>query len=239
MNLLSGALVLVQAVAIAPLDQRGSSPVGDRAAAMPVPEVAREVVALPSLPTIGKWMLNGRLEVANWLGMKVRGKQVREPINVIVVDRLAGSAEEATRRLVDGLKTVGYGVVGGHSSGYNAIIGGRVLGQLPAGEREAFADGPPNQGSDHGRFFGPFPLERGFLFTGAFSLEVVSRQVAGHLYGSFDHARDDLATRLDEATAYHVAGYVGVENAIVGNPVFTTGDHDGVAVLLEASLQVR
>ena len=228
-------LVVAQAVAIPARATVAYSTVDLGANALAASPGAREVASPPGLPTIGKWMLDGKLEVAHWLGKKVRGKQVREPINVIVLDRGAASAEEATRRLLDGMRAVGFRIFAGHSSGYHAIIGGRVLDQLPAGKTEAFADAPPSRASNHGRMFGPFPLEHGFLFTGAFSLEVVSGRIAGHLYGSFDHARDHLATCLDEGTTYHIAGYVSLDNTIVGDPIFTTGDHDGVAILLVAS----
>ncbi len=235
MNLLPAALFIAQAGAVRGPDEASSSQVIAETATIPKSSIAREVASPPGLPTIGKWMLDGKLEVASWLGKKVRGKQVREPINVIVLDPFAASPEQATRRLVDGLRAAGYKIVAGHSSGYRAIIGGSLVPQLPSGKTEAFADAPPDRASDHGRMFGPFPLEHGFLFSGAFSLEVVSHHIAGHLYGSFNHARDDLATRLDEGAAYHVTGYVSLDNAIVGDPEYTAGDHDGVAVVLTAS----
>jgi hypothetical protein len=55
-----------------------------------------------------------------------------------------------------------------------------------------------------------------------------------HRYASFNQARDDFARDLDRQTLFKSAGLVVLENAIVGDPNVTTGDHDGRAVFLRA-----
>jgi len=39
---------------------------------------------------------------------------------------------------------------------------------------------------------------------------------------------------LDAKTPYKVKAFVPLDNALVANPEITTGDHDGIAVLVEA-----
>jgi hypothetical protein len=47
-------------------------------------------------------------------------------------------------------------------------------------------------------------------------------------YASFNQARDDFARDLDRQTFFKSAGFVVLENAIVGDPNVTTGDHGSV-----------
>ncbi|MBF8288227.1 MAG: hypothetical protein HW381_1335 [Candidatus Rokubacteria bacterium] len=46
-------------------------------------------------------------------------------------------------------------------------------------------------------------------------------------------ARDKVADRLGERTAYKRRGFVDLRNHLAGDPIHTTGDHDGQAVLLD------
>lgn len=72
--------------------------------------------ATPDLRVLGKWMLNSSGEIAHWLGFKFNGKEIREPINaVIMVKEL--NPEHATKRLIDAMKLVGYTIQPGHSDG--------------------------------------------------------------------------------------------------------------------------
>jgi hypothetical protein len=94
--------------------------------------------------------------------------------------------------------------------------------------------------NNHGRVFGP-AQPRGaaggpYYFIGAFSRERVDPVTkVKHRYGSFDRARDDFAQRMDEHTDYKVTALVSLENALIGDPGVTTGDHDGIAILLTAT----
>lgn len=56
-----------------------------------------DVVQPTLLPDIGKWMLDPDLTPAHWIGEVYYGKTLREPINIIIVDQVANSPEEAKR----------------------------------------------------------------------------------------------------------------------------------------------
>jgi hypothetical protein len=47
-------------------------------------------------------------------------------------------------------------------------------------------------------------------------------------------ARDDFTQNLDRQTAYKLSAFVNMDNAIIKDRYVTTGDHDGIAVLVEA-----
>jgi hypothetical protein len=53
-----------------------------------------------------------------------------------------------------------------------------------------------------------------------------------HRYASFNRARDDFARDLVARAGYRAAGNVPLGNAIADDPQVTTGDHDGLAVVL-------
>jgi hypothetical protein len=205
--------------------------------AMPVPpswQPAPEAVAYPrGLPQIGKWMLNAQYEPAHWLGELYRGKHLREPINIVVMDTVAQSAQEARKRLLQNFAAAGYLVREGHSTGYRAYIDGVVYGQIPDGKEQAFSNEPSEMHNNHGRVFGPHPYRGGWLFIGAFSRERMDLlEKVKHCYVSFNQSRDDLSQRLDMKTDYKIKAFLNLDNALIGDPVSTTGDHDGIAVVL-------
>lgn len=171
---------------------------------------------------------------ATWLGEKVGGRTLREPVNVLLIDRAARSPQEATTRLLAAMIAAGYGPRGGHSTGYFGEVGGKLYPMLPTGPGEAFSDAPFFVPNNHGRIFGPIPVMNGYAFTGAFSLEGVRLLPRpGHSYRSFGVAREDLADKLSARTVFKRAGYVDLGSRI-DTPTETTGDHDGRAVLLVA-----
>lgn len=55
-----------------------------------------------------------------------------------------------------------------------------------------------------------------------------------HEYVSFNQARDDFAENMTRKTDDKVSGYVNLGNVIVDDAEITTGDHDGMAVSMEA-----
>lgn len=198
----------------------------------PKPE---NVVQLRLLPAIGKWMLDPDLTPAHWIGEVYYGKDLREPINIIMVDQVANSPEEAKRRLIEACSTAGYPSREGRSSGYLGYIGGQLQTQLPAGQDHAFSNAPFIINNDHGRIFEPYSYKGAYLFIGAFSREKVTPLATiKHEFVSFDQARDDFADNISRKTQYQVSGYVNLDNVIVADPKITTGDHDGIAVLLKA-----
>jgi hypothetical protein len=193
-------------------------------------------VATPEgLPAIGKWMLTAKGVPSDWLGEIDRGKNFREPINVIIIDEGAASAEDAKARLLAAAARAGYPVRFGHSAGYQGIIGGQLHAQLPQGMDDAFSNDLFEVSNNHGRIFGPHVMGQAYLFTGAFSREEVDPfRDPPHQYGSFNRARDDFTQRLDRFTDFNVSGFVNLGNALIDNPKITTGDHDGMAVVVRA-----
>jgi hypothetical protein len=178
-------------------------------------------------------MLDANGSPAHWLGEIYGGKQLREPINIVIIDSLALSADAATARLIEACSTAGYPVRMGHSSGYRAIIGVQVYEQIPSGWDAAFSDNLFELTNNHGRLFGPYKAGQSFVFIGAFSRERVSPfHWPEHRYDSFNRARDDFALKLDQKTEFQLIGQIDMDNAILDDAIVTTGDHDGKAALL-------
>jgi hypothetical protein len=193
-------------------------------------------IATPTgLPPIGKWMLTQQGIASDWLGEIFQGKNFREPINVIIVDEAAKSVEDAKSRLLAASAQAGYPIRFGHSTGYQGYIGGQLYAQLPQGRDDAFSNDVFEVSNNHGRIFGPHQTGQAYVFAGAFSREEVAPfRLPEHRYASFNRARDDFTQSLDRTTQYKVAGFVNLDNALVADPKFTTGDHDGIAVLVRA-----
>jgi hypothetical protein len=195
-----------------------------------------DVATPPGLPSIGKWMIGRDGTIAHWLGEIFEGKTLREPVNIIVVDTRAGSAESAKQRLLAASTAAGYPVRMGHSTGYRGYIGGQFYPQIPEGRDDAFSNRVFELSNNHGRIFGPHLLGDAYVSIGAFSREEVRPlRAPAHGYASFNRARDDYSQALDRATSFKRKGFVELGNAIVADPRVTTGDHDGLAVLLHAS----
>jgi hypothetical protein len=200
----------------------------------PVTLAAEAVAKPPGLPAVGRWMIARDGSIAHWLGEIVNGKRLHEPINVILIDEGATSAEDASKRLVAAATAAGFPVRFGHSTGYRGFIGGVLYSQLPQGRDDAFSNRVFEESNNHGRIFGPHRFEGGYVFTGAFSRERVNLlEWPGHRYASFNDARDAFARGLDARTAFKAAGFVPLGNA-VDDAQITTGDHDGRAALMRA-----
>lgn len=194
-----------------------------------------EVVQPTVLPEIGKWMLNPDFTPADWLGEIYQGKTLREPINIIIVDPVANSPEEAKNRLIAACTAAGYPSREGHSSGYWGYIDEQLQAQVPQTQDHAFSNEPYIFNNNHGRIFGPYRYKGAYIFIGAFSREkVVPFSKIKHQFVSFNQARDDFAKNINLKTEYQINGYLNLENAIVNNSKITTGDYDGMAVLLKA-----
>ncbi|MGQ7793398.1 hypothetical protein ACUN0C_13395 [Faunimonas sp. B44] len=172
---------------------------------------------------------------AHWLGEIYDGKALREPINVVIVDRAAKSADDAKTRLIGAAALAGYPLREGHSAGYRAWIGDAYHGQIPTERDHAFSNEPFIVDNNHGRIFGPFPAGGAFVFTAAFSRENVDPIAwPAHRFASFVRARDDFAARLAATDFYRGGDPVPLENAILDDPAVMTGDHDGMAALLDS-----
>lgn len=226
------AVVLAMTAAYAQSERPTPSPPPGNARGALLPT---DIVTPAGLPAIGKWMIDRAGGIAHWLGEIVNGKKLREPVNIIVVDAAAASVEDAKRRLVAAARAAGYPIRFGHSTGYRGFVGDQLYPQLPAGRDDAFSNDVFEISNNHGRIFGPYAAGGAYFFVGAFSREEVRPwDRPGHRYASFNRARDDFSLRLDQLTAFKRRTFIGLDNAIIDDPHVTTGDHDGLAVLLRA-----
>lgn len=191
-------------------------------------------VSVPGVGLVGRWMVTSSLVPATWLGERVGGRTLREAVNIVLMDRVARTPEEASARLLRAMTAAGYGPRSGHSTGYFGEVNGQLYPMLPTGAGEAFSDRPFWLPNNHGRIFGPVPVPGGYAWAGAFSREGVRLLPRpGHPYRSFREAREDLADRLGAGGVFGRAGYVEMESRL-DTAQETTGDHDGRAVLLVA-----
>jgi hypothetical protein len=188
----------------------------------------------PGLPAVGKWMIARDGSPAHWLGEIVDGKHLHEPINVILIDAVSTSPEEAMDNLAASTAKAGYPVRFGHSAGYRGLIGGTIYCQLPNRRDDAFSNRIFEETNNHGRIFGPHAFDGAYVFIGAFSRESVNfLRDPPHRYASFIQARNDFANALANHTSFRPRGMAPLDNAILASPMFTTGDHDGNAVVLK------
>ncbi len=198
---------------------------------------AADDVAYPAgFPSIGKWLISARLSYADWFGLRFEGKTLREPINVIVIDPLAASDEEALTRLLQACAKAGFISRSGHSGGYLGWLGDRLYPQLPSERHHALSDEPFEFRNDHGRFFGPCKQGGRYYFTGALSREKLDPVIrAGHEFVSFNQARDRFAKAMVEKAGFRIVAFLNLGNCLLDDPACGTADHDGIAVVLTAT----
>lgn len=209
-------------------------------------EAAISAAADPPTPTpgdavstaygeIGKWMLKFNGQIANWGGKRYGGKKLLETVNVIIVDPHSTTSAQANRGLNNAMLRSRFPAQPLHSFGFRGTIDGVTYGQKPKGPLLAYSNNFFLFRNDHGRFFGPDPIETdaGFVWSGAFSTEQVgfTGWIPGHVYVSSNDARDALARQLVSSGRATYGGLVPLENAY-NTPTTTTGDHDGFAVVL-------
>ena len=195
-----------------------------------------DVVRPPGFPAMGKWMIGPDLAYAHWLGALFRGKSLREPFNVVLIDDLASTPEDAVRRFFRACRLAGYSSRPGHSGGYFGWLGGRLFPQTPSAKHHALANEPFELHNNHGRFFGPYWWNGRFYWIGSLSREKLNlaRRVK-HEFVSFNQARDSFAQALMARAGFRIRSPLGLENAILDDPRLCTGDHDGRAVVLVAT----
>lgn len=190
---------------------------------------------IPSIPflAIGKWMIAPDRRPARWLDEKYFGKSLREPINIIIVDERTSDFNEARNNLYGACKSAGFEARTGHSGGYSAFIAGVLYSQFPSEKNHAFSNAPFELNNNHGRVFGPHPASGKTIFTASFSREEIDPlEKVKHGYNSFNRARDGFAGEMDRQTCFKIKRFVNLENVLIADPQITTGDHDGIAVLL-------
>lgn len=204
-------------------------------------DVFRDV---PDVGDLGLWLLTGGpgtpLTRAVWNGEPYRGRTLREPINLILIDRFARTPEQATARMNAALAAAGFtartGFAGG-PGGYHALLNGELRAQHPATPGQAYSDGPATAYTHHGVTFGPYRVGGSFVFTGAFN--GADHRPAGdsatgtQVFNNFMVARESLAAALDRSSVFRKKGYFDLQ-AIIDTPTETTADSDGCAVVLVA-----
>ena len=184
---------------------------------------------------IGTWLIAPNGQIANYGGVPHDGKTVLETVNVLILDPNSTSAAESVARLDAAMTRAGFPAQPIHSIGFSGIINGATYGQQPAGFLQAFSDNFFLFPNDHGRMFGAAPAVSGtgYVWSGAFSTEQLNPvNPFTHEYVSSADARAELARRLVASGAATVVGMVPLGNAY-DDGTFTTGDHDGYAIVLQ------
>ncbi|THF88663.1 hypothetical protein E7T09_05615 [Deinococcus sp. KSM4-11] len=222
--------LLLLLIACAPVPQAQPTP-----GATTYQPAVGDVQHVPRIGDVGVWMMTGNLRPSTWLDQPYHSRTLREPVNVVLIDRAARTPDEASSRLLGAMSAAGYPPRSMHSDGYWGLLNGEFRPQFPrTGRSEAFSDGPAYTSNNHGRLFGPWKIADGYVFTGAFSREDLSLlPTPHHTYNSFQVAREDLAARLTARSIYRRSSYLNLGSR-VETPMTTTGDHDGRAVLLIA-----
>ena len=194
--------------------------------------IIKDMAFIPAL-AIGKWMIAPDKLPARWLDTKYFGKSLREPINIIIIDERTSDPNEARKNLYLACQSAGFEARKGHSGGYSAFIAGKWYPQLPSEKDQAFSSAPYEFNNNHGRIFGPHISSGKSIFTAAFSREEIDPlEKVKHVFNSFNRARDHFALEMDRQTCFKIKKFINLENVFIADPNITTGDHDGIAVLL-------
>jgi hypothetical protein len=185
---------------------------------------------------IGKWMLEPDGQISDYGGQPYNGKALLEPVNVVIVDPTSTSSAEAAAKLNAAMFWAGFPAQPIHTTGFLGTIDDVTYGQQPTGLLQGFSDNFFLFPNDHGRIFGPDPVQTstGYVWSGAFSTETLGiyNFLPAHFYVSSDLARTALATRLILSGQATYVGMVALNNAY-DTATTTTGDHDGYAVVLQ------
>ncbi len=193
----------------------------------------KEIIQPAPLPEFGKFVLDRNGNPATWLGKKVDGHILLEPINIILIDGISKSSTEAIQSLERANRSAGYKKRFGHSSGYMARIHDRNYSQIPQEYRMAFSNAPAWEKNNHGRFFGPQNWNGAFIFSGSFSRESFTLFAwIHHNYVSFEEAKQDFANKLIQSGSFIRLEDQNLENLYNSHNTFT-GDHNGKAIVLK------
>ncbi|MGA5540282.1 hypothetical protein ACPCIR_00385 [Mycobacterium sp. NPDC051198] len=213
-----------------------TTPIGVNAVPAIAPGVPSPADQVPTVyGDIGKWMLQSNGQISNYGGLPYQGRTVLEPVNVIIVDPTSTSAAEATCKLNTVMFWSGYPAQPIHSTGFQGTIDDVTYGQQPTGLLLGYSDNFFLFPNNHGRIFGPDPVETsaGYVWSGSFSTEqfVIYDLLPRHAYVSSNLARNALAIRLLASGQATYGGMVALDNSY-NTATTTTGDHDGYAVVI-------
>jgi hypothetical protein len=214
----------------------GHTPVGVNAVPAIAPGVPAPTDQAPTVyGEIGKWMLQSNGQISNYGGLPHGGRTVLEPVNVIIVDPTSTSAAESARKLNTAMFWSGFPAQPIHSTGFHGTIDDVTYGQQPTGLLVGYSDNFFLFPNNHGRIFGPDPVETstGYVWSGSFSTEqfVIYELLPRHAYVSSNLARNALAMRLIASGQATYGGMVPLDNSY-NTATTTTGDHDGYAVVI-------
>lgn len=185
-------------------------------------------------PPLYVWMLKSDKQHADWLGIKYNNKTLHEPINILICDPFSSFFEEAETKLIAACTRADYLDRYGHTSDYIAIVNGTEVPLFPSLKKHAFSNRIFAETNNHGRIFGPVFFKGKYWFCAAFSREKFHIEPFEHTYISFNQARDNFAWSLNDKDFYKVKSFVNLGNVILGSDTESSGDHDGIAILLEA-----
>lgn len=213
-----------------------STPIGVNAVPAIAPGVPTPADQVPTVyGDIGKWMLQSNGQISDYGGLPYQGRTVLEPVNVIIVDPTSTSAAEAAYKLNTAMFWSDYPAQPIHSTGFQGTIDDVTYGQQPTGPLLGYSDNFFLFPNNHGRIFGPDPVETsaGYVWSGSFSTEqfVIYDLLPRHAYVSSNLARNALALRLLASGRATYGGMVALDNSY-NTATTTTGDHDGYAVVI-------
>lgn len=203
----------------------GISPLSAAQGAGPVPEYFPNAAEVGDL---GLWMMGPAREYT-YAASQHLGRQVRQPVNVIMSDFAARTPEQAAERVAQALGKVGYAPVKNVASGYQVYAGGVWQAQAPAGQ--AFMKTNPWGGAEVLRLFGPVKVEDGYTYVGNVTAHSRFGQADGPRFTNFMLARESLGQLLDAQTTFRKKGYIDLRSRL-DTPTETTADHDGCAIII-------
>lgn len=214
----------------------GPTPIGVNAVPAIAPGIPTPADQVPTVyGDIGKWMLQSNGQISDYGGLPYGGRTVLEPVNVIIVDPTSTSAAEAAHKLNTVMFWSGFPAQPIHSTGFQGTIDDVTYGQQPTGLLLGYSDNFFLFPNNHGRIFGPDPVETsaGYVWSGSFSTEqfVIYDLLPRHAYVSSNLARNALALRLIASGQATYGGMVPLDNSY-NTATTTTGDHDGYAVVI-------
>ena len=245
LGIIFAVIILIVLAGIVWLNQRPATKIDFYLTAVnagSLPKDTEKVVFAPNLE-FGKWMIhvdsnNQPSTVAYWLGIPYQGKNLIEPINVIVFDSVSKNSAAATERLLNAVKKTNFFLSKMHSYDYTGLFNKEYIGPIGISSSGfAFSDSFFLTENDHGRIFGPYNYNGVFYFIAGFSREKVdvisTAPYVAHVFVSFNRARDDFAKALAGSGGYKIDKAFDMQNSLQDG-YNTTGDHDGKAAVLQA-----
>jgi hypothetical protein len=179
------------------------------------------------------FVLKDENTVALWLGEKIKGKNLVQPINLVIIDKVSVSEEESIKKLETLCHNTGYKKRGGHSSGYIGILNKKIYTQLPKEFRVSYSDDDFWKPNNHIRFFGPYKNDNNeFVFIGEASRERFELfAFIHHKYVSFNQARNDFTNKATGFSSNISNKCVLLDNTM-NTEFYSSGDHDGYAYII-------